>query len=250
MVAITHAGLTDPGRARARNEDRWFAVPSQGLYGVTDGVAAPNAGELAAQIVASTVPPLLRQRLADCPHIDTPAASERVRAALADLSSRIRAQASKQPGLDGMGATLALVLVRESQALIAHLGDSRVYLFRGHKLQRLTRDHTLAQVLVDCGEISASEAARHPGRDQLTRFVGMAEQALPEIRLVPLCAGDRLLLCTDGLTHSVPAGDLATILHRHAEPGEACRHLVAAANAAGGSDNITAVVVAIEMKPA
>jgi serine/threonine protein phosphatase PrpC len=246
MVAITHAGLTDPGRIRARNEDRWFAVPSLGLYGVTDGIAVPSAGELAAQIVATAVPPLLRQRLADCEHIDTPAASERVRSALADLSLRIREQADKQPGLDGMGATLALAVIRESQALIAHLGDSRVYLLRGHKLQRLTRDHTLAQVLVDCGEIPAAEAARHPGRDRLTRFVGMADQALPEIRLLPLCTGDRLLLCTDGLTNCVAARELATILHRHAAPEEACRRLVAAANTAGGSDNITAVVVAIQ----
>jgi protein phosphatase len=172
-------------------------------------------------------------------------ARERLLAALVELSTQLRQESQDQPGLEGMGATVVLALIREGQALISHLGDSRAYLVRQQKLEPLTRDHSLVQLLLDCGEITAAEAAHHPARGQLTRYVGMKGEALPDVRSLKLCAGDRLLLCSDGLTGMLGADEILAILDQEPVPQAACQRLVTAANAAGGQDNITALAVSI-----
>jgi PPM family protein phosphatase len=113
-------------------------------------------------------------------------------------------------------------------------------------LKQLTRDHTVAQMLVDRGEITPEEAATHPAHGHLTRFVGMGTESLPEAKIVELTPGDQLLLCSDGLSGMLTERQIQAILSEHAAPEEACRRLVAAANEAGGKDNITAVIVAVE----
>jgi len=108
-----------------------------------------------------------------------------------------------------------------------------------------TKDHSLVQLLVDCGEIRADEVARHPARGQLTHYIGMRGEPLPEAHLLKLCPGDRLLLCIDGLTNMAGDADLLAILKQRVPPKAVCKRLIAAANEAGGKDNITALVLAI-----
>jgi protein phosphatase len=245
MMRVNYAGLTDVGRVRGQNEDRWFADATQGLYLVADGIGGAAVGGLASQVVAEVLPRLLRQKLRSSKQSGEPHDLEQVQTAIAELSERLRKESKTRPGMAGMGSTVVLALVRDWRAIIAHMGDSRAYLFHEGHLERLTRDHTLAQLLVDSGDITPEEASSHPARGQLTRFVGMWPQLLPETRAVPLVCGDRLVLCSDGLTAAIGDTDLLALLGQYPVPEDACRRLVAAANEAGGKDNITVVVLAI-----
>lgn len=241
-LRITHAGLSDIGRVRRNNEDRWLADPQQGLYVVADGIGGNIGGGLAADIVVDTLPGFVRKRIKDITDLASSEAAARLKSTLSEFSNRLRSESRGEPGLDGMGSTVVLVLIRNTYALIAHMGDSRAYFLRDGTLQRLTKDHTIVQLLSDAGEISAEETATHPARGRLTHFVGMEGEPLPETRLLEIHPGDRLLLCSDGLTTLVGDQQLSSIM-RHAGPPEiTCVRLIQAANEAGGTDNITVIV--------
>jgi len=252
MSRLVFSGLTDTGRLRKENQDKWLADEQLGLFLVADGMGGAFAGELASRIVVETLPLALRKKLrrhsrARChlapQSLSSPKVQECLRDVLAGISNALRAQSQDQPGLHGMGATVVLALIRGTQALLAHLGDSRCYLLRGGKLECLTKDHTLVQLLLDTGEIKPDEAATHPARHKLTRFVGMPDEAQPDVRPVELAPGDTLLLCSDGLHGMLGDTELLAILTASRNPEESCRRLVAAANAAGGKDNIAVLVV-------
>jgi protein phosphatase len=231
---ITHACLSDPGRTHADNQDRWLADPEGGLYAVADGMA----DERPAQQIVERLPALLRCRLAGVAGLHEPGAAEQVRAALVELNAEVR-----DPEITG--STLVLALVHDRRALIAHLGDSRVYLFREDTLHRLTRDHSWVQEMLDAGTLTPEEAAETRSNGGPTRFIGMWGEPVADVCPLELRSGDRLLLCSDGLTGMLTDTDLLVILRKSPLPADACRRLVAAANAAGGEDNITALVVAV-----
>ena len=245
MLRIYHAGLSDRGRVRPQNDDRWFAAVHHGLYGIVDGIAGAFAGGLAAEIIAETLPLLLEAQFHQLTDLLAPQARERLGAVLKDLSTSLRRESCREPGLDGMGASVLVAVIREDQALFAHLGDCRAYLLRERCFRRLTRDHTVAQMLLDGGEITAEEMRCHAGRDRLTRYIGMEGEAVAQISSLQVAAGDRLLLCSDGLTSALEDRVLATLLHRSSTPTEACRRLIESANQGGGKDNMTAVVIAV-----
>jgi protein phosphatase len=230
---ILHACLSDRGRTHPANEDRWLADPEQGLYVVADGMA----DERPAQLAVERLPGLLRSRLARVSDVGHPRAAEAVRAAVAEVSEEVR-------DLDATGSTLVLALVGGDRALLAHLGDSRIYLLRDGRLRPLTRDHSCLQELVDLGVLTPEEAEGRPNGGP-TRFLGMWGEPVADVTVLDLHSGDRLLLCSDGLTGMLSDGELEEILAREAAPAEACRRLIDAANDAGGDDNITALVVAV-----
>jgi protein phosphatase len=245
---LSCAGLTDRSRVRPRNEDAFFADPKEGLFIVADGMGGQAAGEIASEAVVEVLPLPIRKLMGDVKDLRTATAKERLREAICELSTTLRRQAEDRPGLQGIGSTVVVALIRGRRALIGHMGDSRAYLLRGPALEQLTKDHSVAQLLVDAGELKPDEAASHPARGQLTRFVGMAREPLPEVRAKELQPGDRLLLCTDGLTTMAPDRGLFAVLKPRRSPESLCRQFVTAANAAGGRDNITAVVVSISSK--
>lgn len=243
MTKNSCAGLTHRGRVRKENQDRFLADPAQGLYIVSDGMGGEPGGAEASKMVVEFLPSLLEKRMKRIEHLTDPRASKVTLAALSELSAKVCNQSRDKPDLDGMGATVVLALIRDAHSLIAHLGDSRAYLLRQGHLKQLTKDHSISQLLIESGDISPEEAATHPGRHQLTRFVGMSGEALPEARSLELSTTDRLLLCSDGLSGMVGNARLLTILRQKQAPDVVCERLINDANAAGGRDNISAIVI-------
>jgi serine/threonine protein phosphatase PrpC len=222
---------TDVGRARATNEDRFVARPP--LFLVADGMGGQNAGEIAASITADV--------------LEARAASLRTVAELADALGRANSVVWEQSGRDrdlqGMGTTCTAVLVAGDRLLVAHVGDSRAYLLRGGELRQLTIDHTLMQRLIDEGRLRPEDAATHPQRSVIVRAIGAAADIAPDRLTIELEPGDRLLLCSDGLSSLVATDEIAAALAGSPDPQVAADRLVELANAAGGVDNVTAVVV-------
>jgi protein phosphatase len=244
-LKTTHAGLTYTGRVRAENQDRWFADADQGLYLVADGIGGGFGGGLAAQIIVNTLPSLLRNRMQGVMDLASPAAADKLLRSLCELSNRLRSESRGQPGLNGMGSTVVLALVDDGHALVAHLGDSRAYLWRDKTLERLTTDHTILQLLINSGDILPKGAVTHPERGRLTRYVGMESEPLPEARFVELQPGDALLLCSDGLNGMITDDEMASLIDAGGVPPVICQRLIDAANDAGGKDNITAVLIGV-----
>ena len=245
MVTIKHAGLTDLGCVREKNEDRWMVEPEIGLYIVADGMGGQLGGGVASKVVVEVLPLLVRKRFADIADLSDAAAAECLCELLAYLSNRLRDGGKEQAGLSGLGSTVIMLLVRDEKALIGQMGDSRAYLLRDRRLKQLTTDHTLVQLLIESGDITPEEVATHPSRGQLTRYVGMEGDPLPEVQLLELHAGDRLLLCSDGLTGMLSNQEIHSFLDRRLTPKTVCKRLVEAAKKADGKDNITVVAISV-----
>jgi protein phosphatase len=203
------------------------------------------AGEEAARIVVEWLLPHLRDRLPATSALGSKASAEAVQTALVETNAEIlRHHVNQQEG-NQMGATVVSLIIRGKQALITHLGDSRAYLCRNRTLLRLTRDHTLATLLLDAGYLTADEAALHHTRNRLVRFMGSGETLQPDFRLLDLFPGDQLLLCSDGLNGMLGDDHILSILNQGLPPADGCQALITAANAAGGYDNITALLVTL-----
>src|SRR5437016_113420 len=222
---------------RTTNQDRAFE--GDGLYAVADGMGGHVGGETAAQTAIEA----FQTTFAGHPSAD--GLADAVRQANHAVWERARAQAD----LRGMGTTLtalALVTVDGRQDLtVVNVGDSRAYLYQEGVLSQLTADHSLVEEMVRSGELSAEEAAVHPQRHILTRALGIEPDVEVDVSHVPPHAGDRILLCSDGLINEVGDDEIASILGRHPDPEAAAQALVAEARDAGGNDNITVVVVDI-----
>ncbi|HEY1379482.1 MAG TPA: hypothetical protein VGF55_21950, partial [Gemmataceae bacterium] len=176
---------------------------------------------------------------------------DRARDRYARADAAIRAAADANPGLAGMGTTMTAARSVGAELVVAHVGHSRAYLVRGGELRQLTRDHTLAQELVDQGRETAEGARAHPFRRALTRVLGGTEEwAGADVTCADLCDGDQILLCTDGLTDAVDPAAVAAAVRTAPTAAAACDALIAAALAAGGLDNVTVALARYEIRPA
>jgi serine/threonine protein phosphatase PrpC len=251
-VRLRAAGLTDVGMVRDHNEDAVMIVdnyrdslvdPAQyGLYVVCDGMGGAEAGEVAAAIAVSTIRDYVGFRLGGAEASDP---GKLMIAALEEANSKIIAYQGEHPESRGMGSTGVAALVVPPNAAVGWCGDSRAYLLESGRLRQVTRDHSLVQRLVEIGQISAEEARHHEHKNVITRSLGARQSgaAGAEAVALRLKRGDRMLLCSDGLTAHVEDGEIAQILRRHADPYAAARELIAAANAGGGTDNISVIVL-------
>ena len=225
-----HVGsATDIGQVREGNEDSYLVVAP--LYAVADGMGGHRGGEVASSLALETVQELFERQegtLAD-------------QVAQANRAVYDRSQSDRS--VSGMGTTLTAALVDGDTVHLVHVGDSRAYLVRDGQLKQLTEDHTLVRRMVMEGEITPEEAETHPHRSILTRALGVDESVQVDEGDVRIESGDRLLLCTDGLTGMVPEDQITEIILGSTDPQEAVDRLVKVANRAGGIDNITAVVL-------
>jgi serine/threonine protein phosphatase PrpC len=276
---LSVAGLTDIGRERELNEDHFYYKTVQasdegplGLFVVADGMGGHLAGEIASQWAVGA----LKRDLAPLFRPQDPSLTRRLDAeALAAVGSGVTVRleetelarllqhaveranqvlmgyARKHPKEAGdMGSTLTLAVVEDDRCTVAHVGDSRAYLWRDGRLEQLTEDHSVAGALLKQGKVTPDEAHDHPHRHVLYRCLGLKPGV--EVDIYPAVAlqpGDGLLLCSDGLWDMVyPVERIEALLDSSADPPTICRRLVDAANEAGGEDNITAVLVRIESR--
>lgn len=229
--------LTDTGRHRKGNEDRWFVRAP--LFGVADGMGGAPAGEVASQIAID----VLEKGLPD----GSAPAEERLASLVVEANSLIHDSSRTDAERAGMGTTMTTAWLGEEELAIAHVGDSRLYCHRDGSLERLTRDHSLVEDLVREGRITPEEAEEHPQRSIVTRALGAEAHVLADHFTWRAKAGDVYLICSDGLTDMVkPEATVGLILDGQPSLRDAGRALVEAANAAGGRDNITVVLFRVE----
>ena len=228
-----YAAATNTGHIRASNEDRYLATPP--LFAVADGMGGQAAGEVAAQIVVDA----LAKASADGEVSEGRALGQ----VLEDANRVVIARARADPELRGMGTTCSALLIDGHTAHIAHVGDSRGYLIRDGAFRSLTTDHTAVGQLERDGRLTPAEAAVHPQRHILSRAIGAADDVEVELSSVDLRPGDRIMLCSDGLSGMVQPIDIERILTSTADPAKAAAALIEAALAGGGNDNVTVVVI-------
>jgi serine/threonine protein phosphatase PrpC len=232
-LALRYAVRSDVGLLREGNEDSAYAGPR--LLAVADGMGGHAAGEVASAVAISAIKDL-----------DGDLAADELLNALADAVNRANQQlhemVAANPSIGGMGTTLTAMLWSGGQVALCHIGDSRAYVLSGGEFQQLTHDHTLVQSLVDDGRISPDEAATHPQRSLLLRALDGSTDAEPDLSLREARAGDRYLLCSDGLSGVVSEQTLHRALATIPEPDDAVRQLIDLAIKGGGPDNITCIV--------
>jgi len=230
-MRFSSGARTDVGRGRPENEDSVLVDDAGGLWAVADGMGGHRAGEVASATAIET--------LQDAYRAGAPL-DEAVEAANAAVFSK----AADDAALRGMGTTLTAVALEDGRtALLGHVGDSRAYLLRQGAVSRVTADHSLVEQLVREGRLSPEEAQHHPQRAIITRALGVDAHVEVDTYRVELEPGDRLLLCSDGLTNMLSDDAIAATLRRHPDPQQAADTLVDMANQAGGDDNITVVVL-------
>jgi len=245
---IEFASISDTGRVRQNNEDACGGfVPGDeaerqrvgALFVVADGMGGHRGGEIASRLAVQTI----RNTYFALADGDRRAA---LLEAFARANAAILAQSVADAALFGMGTTCTALAVHAGRAYLAHIGDTRAYLFRDGEITQLTHDHSLVGEMVRSGMITDEDARTHPRRNVITRSLGIQENVAADAPETPLQVrqGDTFLLCSDGLTTFVSDADIAFTLEA-GSPAEVCRQLVDAANARGGRDNITVVVAAV-----
>lgn len=251
-LAVTANGVTDIGRRRRRNEDACLVVPELGLYAVADGMGGHSAGEVASQRAVEVFHAFIAEHagvLRDFAADPTPdrgaAAAHLVEQAIQTACAEIFRMAAADPKLAGMGTTFVGLVIAGDRGVIAHVGDSRLYLHRRAHLHVLTEDHTLIAEQIKAGEITPEGARNSPFKGVLTRALGQHESVQVDTLVIDLHPGDGFLLCSDGLHGYFPDHEIADRFA--AAPAEVLAgELVTLANERGGRDNITAVVVSVE----
>jgi len=252
MARIDAFGITDVGRKRKHNKDAYSLDPAERFFVVADGIGAHAAGELAAKITVETIGEFIaatrQKEEATWPfkyNHELDFNSNRLAVAIEKANERVMAAVAAQPWLKGMGTTVVAGLLNEKLLSLAHVGDSRAYLFRDGQLSRLTDDHSWVHEQVTAGILTEEEAKTHPLKNVVTRALGGGPSVSPDLQELVFSPGDRFLFCSDGLTTMVSDEEILEAATTIKGTKELCEHLVKLANDKGGVDNITVVLVDI-----
>jgi protein phosphatase len=258
MTTVALFGDSDIGRVRRINEDSFRLIPDRETMVVCDGMGGHAAGEVASQRAAETVEAYLMRvdelerpalQLAASGHGLAPEAEDLVWAVrLANRRVFQTAQSQKQNR--GMGTTLVAARFLPGHAVICHVGDSRAYLFRSGKLKPITTDHSLVAELLAQNEITAEQARTFPDRNIITRALGTRPVVAVDVTVMPVARGDWYVLCSDGLCGAIDDDEMADVVAKNSgDPAAAIDALIAAANGAGGHDNITVAIAEVREAP-
>ena len=238
-------GQTHIGLVRENNQDalEYGTLNDVAQYAVVcDGMGGANGGNIASKIAVEVIGSRIRDGYRDNPNPGLP--EHLLTSAMATANAGVYDRAQKEPMLSGMGTTVVAVITYGHTAYISHVGDSRLYLYRDGKLSQVTRDHSVVQELIESGQITEEEARSHPRKNYITRAIGVVSEEYGEYDELELVSGDRLLLCTDGLTNEVNPTDMCRLLALPAE--ESTQTLIRAALDNGGKDNITVALMDID----
>ncbi len=232
------AGRTDIGRHRASNEDSILLIPERGLFAVADGMGGHRGGRVASHMVTAALGEVARAA-------ESPLDGAALERALERINQQVFERGESDADLQRMGSTCVVLSVDGLHAHVAHIGDSRCYLVRENRARQVTSDHRAIQAMIDQGTLTESESRVHPMRNVLTRSVGVEPDVEVSRLELDLHAGDRLVLCSDGLTDMLTEAEIAAEVSAGEDLDRLVESLVAQANQAGGSDNISVVVVEI-----
>ncbi len=259
MARIEAFGITDVGKKRKHNEDAYALDPAEGFFVVADGMGGHAAGEVAAKITVETIGEFIaatrQKEEATWPfkyNHELDFNSNRLAVAIEKANERVMAAVAAQPWLKGMGTTVVAGLLNEKILSLAHVGDSRAYLFRDGELSRLTDDHSWVHEQVAAGILTEEEAKTHPLKNVVTRALGGGPSVSPDLREMEFKKGDGFLFCSDGLTTMLSDEEIrdSVAASQDADAETLCQNLVDLANEKGGVDNITVVFVRIEDRSA
>jgi serine/threonine protein phosphatase PrpC len=231
-MRIQVGAASDIGRVRERNEDAYLV--HEPLFAVADGMGGHRGGNVASLLTIETLESF---------RMPEQGAAKALVEDIKKANLRVMERGESDRDLRGMGTTITAMVAEDAKAHVAHVGDSRAYLFRSGTLLQLTEDHTLVQRMVREGKISQEEAGHHPQRSILTRALGVEDGIDVDELTLDLHAGDRIVLCTDGLTSMVEDESILQILQEERDPQAAADRMVHEANDAGGEDNITVIVM-------
>ncbi|MDD5167793.1 MAG: Stp1/IreP family PP2C-type Ser/Thr phosphatase [Syntrophales bacterium] len=249
------AAMTDVGRVRLNNEDSYYANDEIGLFVVADGMGGHASGEIASKMTVDIIRDYFKgsgknQPVQIGPYMrDYSDVTNRLASAIRLANMAVYEASLSSPELQGMGTTVAAIQIAGNRLSIAHIGDSRVYLIRAENIEQLTDDHSVVYEQIKRNLISKEDASKSEIRNILTRALGISDDAEVDLAEMTLSPGDILLLCSDGLNGMVDDTDILSIILASDDPPAACKKLIAAANANGGKDNITVVLIYTENKP-
>jgi protein phosphatase len=243
-MKLIAGGQTDIGRLRSNNQDCLFVDTQLGLFIVADGMGGHAAGEVASALAVAEIRARLAPQLRSmaAPAALAPALSQ----AIHQTNLAVLQAAKDHPAWRGMGTTLTVLLLRDGQALLGHVGDSRLYRWRAGLLEQISDDHSLVGDQLRRGVITRQEAETSNLRNILLQAIGISSELEICEKQLPLQPGDRFLLCSDGLTGMLNDERIAKLLGRELTPEQDCALLMEQALAAGGEDNISALLVRVE----
>jgi protein phosphatase len=242
-MKLRSAGLSDVGLKREANEDFFAIDEAAGLFVVADGLGGHVAGRVASELAVERFLDLMRPSNVGNDR-DAGSDFDYLRGACVSAHRAILDRAASDPRLQGMGTTLAALWFREGRVSLAHVGDSRIYVFRDQKLHALTFDHSLVNEMVFRGALTRSQARIHPYRHVITRALGVGDAIEPDTVELRAQVGDVYLLCSDGITGQIEHDELAQVLLAGgSDLDAAAQQLIEIANDSGGNDNATAVLV-------
>ena len=250
-MQISWAARSDAGLWRSQNEDSFGAEPDQGLFVVADGMGGHAGGEVASALAVAEIRSVITATAGLGPEDTWPTAFDRsvgmagnrLRAGFDAANCRIAREVEASEALRGMATTAVAVLVTPGQVALAHVGDSRAYIYHAGHLSRLTSDHSWVEEQMRAGMLTEAAAREHPWRNIVTRALSGAGDLEVEISEVGLQDGDRLILCSDGLSTVLQDAEIADVVSAAEDLQSACDELIRRANAAGGPDNITALML-------
>ncbi len=245
-MKVSAFGLTDVGRRRESNEDDFLIEPGRGVYAVADGMGGHAAGEIASRLAIETLQEVLQSNDTSAEPLGIEDVAEWLRGAVVEANRRICDSILLHEERRGMGTTVVALVHSGDDAVVGHVGDSRMYLLRRGELVRMTSDHSWVNEQVKLGLMNDDTAQRHPMRNIVTRALGSRTDVLVDLTSLQIQPGDVFLLCSDGLNTMLADEQIHALMLAHrSDPEAACRALVEETNRHGGDDNVTVVVACV-----